>query len=118
MRHMSKLMGSAATALIVASLIASPAIAQNSGNGGGSDEVGNNFNEIIVTANKRAESVQDVSASITAITASDLAVAGVSNIDKLELLTPGLLLGRTGVDAIPAIRGARTGQVEHNDTTI
>lgn len=114
MRQMSKLMGSAATALIAATFIATPAFAQDAAD----KNAGSNLNEIVVTANKRAENVQDVSASITAITASDLAAAGVSNIDKLELLTPGLLLGRTGVDSIPAIRGARTGQVEHNDTTI
>lgn len=67
--------------------------------------------EIIVTANKREQSLQDVSASITALTGADIARAGIIDITRLEQVVPGLRIGASGGEVRPAMRGARTNEV-------
>ena len=48
-----------------------------------------NADEIIVTATKRAESVNDVPMSITAASGDDLAAAGITSADDLGKIVPG-----------------------------
>ena len=67
--------------------------------------------EITVTAEKRAESIQDVSASITALDSTAIERAGIVDITRLELVTPGLRVGKSGGEVRPALRGARTNEV-------
>lgn len=69
------------------------------------------IDEVIVTANKRAENIQDISASITALTSDALDRAGVQDITRLETLVPGLRIGYSGGEVRPALRGARTNEV-------
>ena len=61
--------------------------------------------EIVVTAQKRAESQQDVPIAITTITGESLAATGVNDTDDLGLATPGLQMNQGGVGNIPFIRG-------------
>ena len=70
--------------------------------------------EIVVTATKRAESVQAVPLSISALNSSTLRTQGVHDFSRLDLLVPGLKFGQSGNDARPAIRGTRTQQVIGN----
>jgi iron complex outermembrane receptor protein len=79
-----------------AALAASAAWAQTP-----SDE---NAGEIIVTADRRAASVQDVPISITALGADTLEQAGIRSTEQLSDLTPGLLVQRSVVGKI-SIRG-------------
>ena len=74
--------------------------------------------EIIVTSNKREQSVQDVSLSVTAVTADDLIANGINDITRLDSLAPGLKFGISGNDPRPAIRGARTEEIEANDVAV
>jgi iron complex outermembrane recepter protein len=75
--------------------------------------------EIIVTAQRREENLQDVPVSITALTAEQMAERGTNDISRLEGQVPGFTFGRSGSDARPAIRGVRTENVGVNgDTTI
>jgi iron complex outermembrane recepter protein len=60
--------------------------------------------EIVVTAQRRAESVQDVPISITALTGQTLEAAGIQDTENLSTLTPGLLVQRSVVGQI-RIRG-------------
>jgi iron complex outermembrane recepter protein len=60
--------------------------------------------EIIVTAQRRSESVQDVPIAITALSGDDLAEAGIQDTESLSTLTPGLLVQRSVVGQI-RIRG-------------
>ncbi len=76
------------------------------------------LDEIIVTASKREQSVQDVSVAVTAISGDQLAALGITDSFRLDVLVPGLQLGMSGSDPRPAMRGARTQQVEANDVTI
>ncbi|MFZ4605393.1 MAG: TonB-dependent receptor [Caulobacter sp.] len=52
--------------------------------------------EIIVTARKRAENLQDIPISITAMTAETMERTGVSNVADLARRTPGLQYGDYG----------------------
>jgi iron complex outermembrane recepter protein len=60
--------------------------------------------EIIVTAQRKSESVQDVPISITALTGEALSKAGIQDTENLVTLTPGLLVQRSVVGKI-SIRG-------------
>ncbi len=75
--------------------------------------------EIIVTAQRREERLQDVPISITAVSAADLARAHIDDASRLQLLTPGFTWGQQGSDSFPAIRGVRTSLVSaQNDPVI
>ena len=67
--------------------------------------------EVIVTAEKRAENIQDVSAAVTALDSDAIAAAGIQDITRLENVVPGLRIGSSGGEVRPAMRGARTNEV-------
>lgn len=67
--------------------------------------------EIVVTAQRRAEALEDVPMSITALPAEALETRGVFNFDNLTSVAPGLRIAKTGVFTQPAIRGITTGVV-------
>lgn len=61
--------------------------------------------EIVVTAQKRAQNLQDVPVAVSAFTGDSLASRGITNIRELNSLTPGLQIAQgTGV-ALPFLRG-------------
>lgn len=62
--------------------------------------------EIVVTAQKREQSVNDVPISITALGAADLAAAGVRTTEDLARVVPGLSFTETQFDApVLTLRG-------------
>ncbi|MBE9539054.1 MAG: TonB-dependent receptor [Proteobacteria bacterium] len=66
--------------------------------------------EVIVTARKRAESLQDIPMAITAFTAADIQEAGIRNIQDVASLTAGFNMSPLfgGDAAVPVIRGLST----------
>ncbi len=64
--------------------------------------------EIVVTAEKREESLQDVSISVTAFTEETLRLGGIDDVSRLELLVPGLNYAFAGNDAKFNVRGANS----------
>ena len=52
--------------------------------------------EIIVTAEKRSQNLQDVPISVVAINAQQVQDAGITNIRNLAILTPGLTVTSEG----------------------
>ncbi len=60
--------------------------------------------EILVTADRRSASIQDVPISITALSGDTLEAAGIRSTEQLSDLTPGLLVQRSVVGKI-SIRG-------------
>lgn len=77
------------------------------------------LDEIVVTAQRRAENKQEVPVSVTAVTAEQLADRNITDITQMEGMSPGFTFGRSGSDARPAMRGVRTENVAINgDTTI
>jgi len=69
--------------------------------------------EIVVTAQRRTEKLQDVPISVSALTATTLANAGVGTTEALLQVVPSLNVTRTASGSVPFIRGVGT-----QDTTI
>ncbi|MBA4759299.1 TonB-dependent receptor [Sphingosinicella sp.] len=61
--------------------------------------------EIIVTAEKRAESAQSVPIAISAFTGEELENAGVTDIESLKQVSPNLQFGKGPIDNFVSIRG-------------
>ena len=66
---------------------------------------------IVVTANRIAQDVQEVSSAITALDEKAIERAGIVDITGLENVVPGLRIGKSGGEVRPAMRGARTNEV-------
>lgn len=65
--------------------------------------------EIIVTAQKREESLQDVPISVNAVTGEKLAEAGIVRLDDLKAYVPNLQVTETGIANNFYIRGIGSG---------
>jgi iron complex outermembrane receptor protein len=65
------------------------------------------LHEIIVTAQKREQPLQDVPTTVTVLTASELRSANVYEVDQISLVTPGILINsdQTGRNTDIKIRG-------------
>ncbi len=78
----------ASTVSVVAVFSAVPALAQSNDTAAQPVEQGD-VGEIIVTAQKRAQNLNDVGLSITAASSDQLAAAGIQNAGDLAKITPG-----------------------------
>ena len=108
----------ASTTILMAMAIPGISQAQNANAVAADDDTGA-IDEIIVTAQRREENLQDVPISVSAFGAKQIEDKGINDISRLEGLVPGFTFARSGVDARPAIRGVRTESVDVNaDTTI
>ena len=123
---MTKRVASSISLTILAMALATPATAQTApvdaaaGSAGqspaaadtpasGATESGTGaLGDIVVTAQRRTERLQDVPLSVTAIGADDLNRVRITDASRLQLLSPGLTWGQQGSDSFPAIRGVRT----------
>ena len=76
------------------------------------------LDEIIVTAQRREQNIQDIPLSVSALSADSLKDGGVLDISRLKLLVPGMNFGQTGAYAHVAIRGARTEAIQVNTQPI
>jgi len=63
------------------------------------------LDDIVVTAQRRTERLKDVPITITAVTATSLAQAGVKSLRDIQTVVSGLTFGGTGNLSAPAIRG-------------
>jgi iron complex outermembrane receptor protein len=66
---------------------------------------GSQVSEIVVTAQRRAEKLEDVPMSITAITGDAVQSRGASNLQDLGMVMPGVQIGFQGSFTYPAVRG-------------
>jgi len=73
--------------------------------------------EVIVTAQKRAQSLVEVPISITSTTGESLARSNIEGMIDLAQVTPGLVTNRFGVAVQPAIRGVTTRLGENSVAT-
>jgi len=81
-------------------------------------DAGNRIEEIIVTAQKREQNLQDVGLSITALDSRALDEAGVTDVSRLSLVVPGMTYGFYGVDSKIAIRGAHSNNTYGDNQSI
>ena len=99
------------TAIASGIVLAAPAYAQALPEAADAqDEAGNATaarDEIIVTARKRAESLQSIPAAVSAVTQETLTRAGANDLADVARLTPGLTFntGNAGGLAAPTLRG-------------
>ena len=100
-------------------LMSSPVLAQQAA--APADAAGD---DIIVTAQKRAQSLQDVSAAVSAVSGSALQNAGISNLQDVQQLVPAVTFGNDfnqakvfirGVGANTSTTGSSTGVALHVD---
>ena len=105
MLHISKLFFSATLATAI--LFSQPAAAEAPRQG-----------EIVVTAQKREQSLQDVSVSVTAVSGDMLVDSGINDVSRLDVMVPGLVFQQSGNDVRFSMRGAVTAQVEANDVSV
>lgn len=93
------------------SVIAAIASLSTPGNARAQDATSENdsVEEIVVTANRREQSLTSVSASVSAITGDNLAITGTDSFDKLTATVPGLTMNQaTKNRALFNIRGLQT----------
>jgi iron complex outermembrane receptor protein len=64
--------------------------------------------EVVVTAQRRRENLQDVPIAVSAFPAEQLEAAGVTSVQDLDILTPGLEYGQQGGYGQPHLRGVGT----------
>ena len=74
--------------------------------------------EVIVTAQKREQNLQDVGISVTALDQTSMDRAGISDISRLDLVTPGLSYGFIGSDAKVSMRGANSNNTFGDNSSI
>ena len=75
---------------------------------------GPSLSEIIVTAEKRSENLQDVPISVIAVSAQQIKDAGITDIRSLTILTPGLTVTSEGDENITTARIRGIGTVGDN----
>ena len=94
------------------SMSALPAMAQDAGQAG--KEEAKTLDTIVVTAQKREQSLQDVPIVVTRLSQEALQDAGVRDIKDLQILTPGLTVTSTQSEAITTARIRGVGTVGDN----
>src|SRR3546814_152214 len=85
------------------------AIPSDSAGGINSGNAAEDVTEILVTAQKRSERLQDVPLAVNVVVADQLRSSGLQNTDALGTLVPGLNISKPSFGAfVPAIRGIST----------
>jgi iron complex outermembrane recepter protein len=100
-----------------ATVLSNPACAQAAGNANQPEATTPPtaaLEEIIVTAQRRSESLERTPLAITALSADTLETRGISSANDLNQVVPGLAVSRTGISAQIGIRGV----VSTNDTEV
>jgi iron complex outermembrane recepter protein len=65
--------------------------------------------EVVVTATRRSENLQDVPIAISAFTENELAASGIESIEDLQTMTPGLTVSKQASAVNTFIRGIGAG---------
>jgi len=66
---------------------------------------GARLEEVVVTAQRREQSMQDVPVAVTALSSASLAQSGVGNTEMLSVAAPSVVIGRFSNSARPFVRG-------------
>ncbi len=83
-----------------------------------SDDSGSFLEEITVTAERRAESLQDVGSSVSAFDEAGLAARGITDVSRLELVVPGVNYAYAGNDVKFNVRGANSTNTFRDNASI
>ncbi|MFT5138280.1 MAG: iron complex outermembrane receptor protein [Arenicella sp.] len=74
--------------------------------------------EIVVTAEKRSENVQDIGLSVTGISSDGLRKGGITDVTRVDLLVPGVNFAFIGNDAKINVRGANSNNTFGDNASI
>lgn len=91
----------AGAAFAAATLFAAPAMAQTQSDQASAEDAG----EIVVTAQRRAEALEDVPISISNVSAATIENSSLSDVMALPQAVPALRITRAGTFVQPSIRG-------------
>ncbi len=105
------LLRASASALVLSALMSTAAFAQEEPP---TDDEVNTVDAIIVTVNKREQNLQDVPATVTALSGELMQDAGVKDIKDLQILTPGLTVTSTSNETVTTARIRGVGTVGDN----
>ncbi len=97
---------------VAAAAVACAAVAMATGGPASAQE--RTLDEVVVTAQKRAENVQDVPVVVTAVPGALLRDSGVRDIKDLTILTPGLIVTSTANETSTTARIRGVGTVGDN----
>ncbi|MDP1738810.1 MAG: TonB-dependent receptor [Caulobacter sp.] len=103
----SQLLRASASAAVLSALVAGAAYAQDTGSE-------TSVEDIIITATKREQSLQDVPVVVTAVSGQLMQDAGVKDIKDLTILTPGLTVTSTSNETVTTARIRGVGTVGDN----
>ncbi|TAJ74196.1 MAG: TonB-dependent receptor [Sphingobium sp.] len=84
--------------------VAAPVMAQ-AVDAGETSADGHDANDIVVTAFKREQNVQDIPAAVSAVSGGDLAARGITDPSNLQFITPSLQVGKSQGNTAFTIRG-------------
>lgn len=73
------------------------------------------LDEIVVTAQRQSESLQEVPIAVTAVTADELQSRGMTDTLSVAMSVPNLSLPENGVSVTPFLRGVGSNQSNPND---
>lgn len=91
------------SALALSVAFSSAAVAQD--NEAAAPAAGRQLDEIVVMAQRRAQSLESVPIAITAVSSEKLEAGGISRVSELPQMVPGMRLDQSGAFAQPTIRG-------------
>ncbi|MFT6033016.1 MAG: iron complex outermembrane receptor protein [Arenicella sp.] len=74
--------------------------------------------EIVVTAEKRSENIQDIGLSVTGINSDGLKKGGITDVTRVDLLVPGVNFAFIGNDAKINVRGANSNNTFGDNASI
>ncbi|MCE3288263.1 MAG: TonB-dependent receptor [Caulobacter sp.] len=104
------LLRASASAVVLSAVMSTAAFAQEEP--APADE--NTVDTIVVTVNKREQNLQDVPATVTALSGELMQDAGVKDIKDLQILTPGLTVTSTSNETVTTARIRGVGTVGDN----
>ena len=115
MRNAYRLRAGVSVICLLSACVAGQALAQSaSAAAASSDSAPTHVDEIVVTAQKRTQSLQDVPIVVTTVSHQLIQDTGIKDIKDLALLTPGLLVTSTTSEASTTARIRGIGTVGDN----
>jgi iron complex outermembrane receptor protein len=93
------------SALVGLAALASGAHAQATGGASAQAQPASSIGEIVVTAQRRSQRLEEVPISVTALSGKDLAKAGVTSLRDLQTVAPSFQVSSSGVFTQLSIRG-------------
>jgi iron complex outermembrane receptor protein len=101
--------------LLAGACFAAPAYAQSETRENSTTQDDDGVGEIIVTAQRRSQSLQDIPIAVNAVTADELTQRGMTDTLSLQVSVPSLTLSENGVSVTPFLRGVGSNQSNPND---